>query len=55
MAELPGCNDGPVELLKKILLQFLSMATNPPKSLNPSYRDSEKDLYRKILITLQYL
>lgn len=55
MAEIPGCNDSPLDLLRKILLQFRSMATNPPENLSPLCSDSSTDLYRKILQTLPYI
>lgn len=55
MAEAPHCCDGPLELIRKILLQFLSMATNPPASLFPIPSDSRTDLYRKILLTLDLI
>lgn len=53
--QVPSCCDGPNELLEKILLQFLSMATNPPDNLQPVYGDGPNDYYRKILETLPYI
>lgn len=55
MPETPSCCDGPRETLMKILLQFLSMATNPPANLYPIPTDSMTDYYRKILLTLPYI
>lgn len=53
--QLPGCNDSPLELLRKILLQVISQATNPPDSVQPSCSDSSRDIYRKILLTLPFI
>lgn len=55
MPETPDCNDGPNELLRKILLEFISMATNPPESLQPSCGDGPNEFYRKILLVLNYI
>lgn len=55
MAQTPSCCDGPNDLLRKILLQFLSLATNPPANLQPSSGDGPTDFYRKILLTLNYI
>lgn len=55
MPETPSCCDGTLELIRKILLQFLSMATNPSESLYPTPSDGRTDLYRKILQTLNLI
>lgn len=55
MPEAPSCCDGPLELARKILLQFLSMVPSAPASLYPIPSDSLTDLYRKILQTLNLL
>lgn len=52
---LPGCDDSPLELLNKILLQVISQATNPPDSVQPRCGDSSRDIYRKILLTLPFI
>lgn len=55
MAEIPGCNDGELDLLKKILLQFRSMATSPTDNTLPSCSDDMTDLYRKILTVFLFI
>lgn len=55
MAYLPDANDGPNELIRKILLQLLSMATNPPANLYPGCCDGPNEMWRKILLTLNYI
>lgn len=55
MAETPACCDTEWELIRKILLQFISLGTGVPENLSPVPSDSTTDLYRKILLTLAYI
>lgn len=55
MAETPSCNDAEWDLARKILLQFISIATNPPESVYPTCNDGMRQLYSKILVTFQYI
>lgn len=55
MPETPSCCDGPNELLRKILLEFIALGTGVPASLYPRANDGPTILYRKILLTLPYI
>lgn len=55
MAEVPNCCDNETDLVRKILLQILSSATNPPENLFPIPSDSTYEMSRKILLTLAFL